>query len=194
MVTAIMIVEIMGRPPEHLKKSLEEHIAKLDPIKGIKIIKKEFSEPKEIKEGEEEKELFTCFSEVEFECESLEQLVNIMFDFMPASIEVVEPSNVTLASDEATSFMNNLTGRLHRYDDIVKIVKNKEIQMQQELNLAQQLLYAHNIIDKKGKILKIPEGVKKKIEEIKEKKDEKDSVKTGNVNKKRIKKEEENKK
>ena len=73
MVTAIMIVEIMGRPPEYLQKSLEEHIAKLDSVKSVKVIKKEFSEPKEIKESEDEnKGLFTCFSEVEFECESLD--------------------------------------------------------------------------------------------------------------------------
>lgn len=159
MVTAIMIVEIMGRPPEHLKSSLEGHIAKLDSVKGVNVIKKDFSEPKEITEeggDKENKGLFTCFSEIEFECESFSQLANIMFDFMPASVEIVDPATVVLTSDEATSFMNNLTGRLHRYDDIVKIVNNREIQMQRQFVVAQKLLYGHGIIDKDGKILKIP--------------------------------------
>lgn len=174
MVTAIMIVEIMGRPPEHLRKSLEEHIGKLDSVKGVEVINKDFSDTKEVEVDEKTPEtrgLFTCFCEVEFSVESLAQLANVMFDFMPASIEVVDPSQITLSPEEATGFMNNLTGRLHRYDDVVKILKNQEIAMNQKFGLAQKLLYEYGIIDKEGKILKIPEGMKKKGENKEEKKE-----------------------
>jgi len=167
MVTAIIVIEMMGRPPEHLKENLEGYVAKLDDVKGVKVINKSFSDPKEL---EERKDLFTAFSEIELECETFKILGDIMFDFMPASVEVVEPAKVTFSCDEATDFMNALIGRLHRYDDVVKAIQNKGAAVIKQFEMAQKLLLENGIIDKEGKILKIPEGAKKKDEG---KKDEK---------------------
>lgn len=165
----MIIIEMMGRPKEHLKTSLEEHIAKLEKIKKTSIIKKEFSEPKLI---DEKKELYTAFSEVEIECEKFMTIVEIIFDFMPASIEIIEPSKLSLNLDEATSFLNNLTGRLHKYDEFAKIMKNKEIQYNQELSLAKRLLFENKIIDEQGKIIKNDKVIEK--EDKTRKKDKKE--------------------
>jgi len=161
-----MIVEIMGRPPEHLSESLKKHIGLLDKVKGVKVVNKTFSDPKI---AAEEKDLYTCFSEIEFECQNLKQLADVMFDFMPSSVEVVDPANVSLAADEATSLLNNLTGRLHRYDEVAQTIQNKEKQMMNQFKMAQQLLLGHGIIDKKGKVLKLTEEMKKAVEEAKKK-------------------------
>jgi hypothetical protein len=156
MVTAIIIIEMMGRPPEHLKENLEGYVGKLDDVNGVNIINKSFSDPKEL---EERKDLYTAFAEVEIECDSFKILGDILFDFMPASVEVVEPSKVAFSCDEATDFMNALVGRLHRYDDVVKAIQNKGAEVMKQLGVAKKLLLENDIIDNEGKILKIPEGM-----------------------------------
>jgi len=170
MVTAIIVIEMMGRPPEHLKENLEKYVDKLDDVKGVKVISKKSSEPKDLKESDN---LYTIFSEVELECDTLKTLGNVMFDFMPASVEVVEPSKVVLTSDEATDFMNALTGRLHRYDDVVKVMQNKGAEVINRFNMAKQLLLEHGIIDKDGKVLKGGEGKVTEKKDLKKKKNSK---------------------
>jgi hypothetical protein len=180
MVTAIMIIEMMGRPKEHLQGALVEHISKLESTKGITMIKKMFSEPRLL---DEKTGLYTIFSEVEFNCSNLLDLMNIIFDFMPASIEVVDPATLNLSSEEATLVMNALTGRLHKYDEVAKIMKNRENQLFQELNLSKKLLFAHKIINKEGKIIKMPQGNEMTNEENKKEDNNKHKDKSNEMKK-----------
>ncbi len=121
-----MIIEVAGRPAEHLKKALEDHVEKLNNLKGVSLISKEFVEPKLI---EDEKQIFTCHSEVEVEVETLFRLTELIFDFMPSSVEVLEPETVKLSAQESTMFLNDLSGRLHKYDEIVKVAQMKNQQL-----------------------------------------------------------------
>ena len=153
----IMIVELLGRPADHARYAIEEHMKQLDSIKHVEVMTKKFSDPKKV---DEKNDLYTCFCEVEFTCENLQQLFEIVFDFMPSSIEILEPSKLSLESFEATSIVNNLSGRLHRYDDAVKILQNREKKMLQEGKVIRKLLLDHNLIDEKGKILQKQEAHK----------------------------------
>jgi len=165
MVTAVMIVEILGRPAEHAREAIEKFMENLDKVKGIEVLKKDFSEPKLV---EKEKDLHTCFCETEFTSENMSQLVDIMFDFMPSSIEILDPPRVSLESSEATSLLNGISGRLHRYDDIVKIVQNREKSMINDIKIARKLLIDNKIIDEQGKILVGSEPAKKEGEKKKD--------------------------
>jgi len=151
MVTTIIIIEMMGRPPEHLKKGLMAHLEKFGAQKNVEVIKQTMSEPRLI---DENNELYTIFSEVEFTCPTLLDVMNVIFDYMPASVEIVDPQTLSLPSDEATEVMNSLAGRLHKYDDVAKIMKNRENKFAQEMNMAKKLLLDHNIINKEGKVIK----------------------------------------
>jgi len=126
-IRAIMIVEIMGRPAEHVKESLENHVGQLKKVKGVEVFSISVSEPKkleDIKEGG-----YTCFAEVEFETWSLSKLIELVFDFMPSSIEILSPENLNLNLSDATGFLNDLSGRLHRYDEVAKIAQIQNQQM-----------------------------------------------------------------
>jgi len=125
-VRAIMIVEIAGSPAQHIKNVLTEHVGKLKNVKDIEVFSIEVMEPKEI---EGKKGFYTTFAEVEFATKNFRRMFDVMFDFMPSSIEIVEPSNVEMSMEEATTLLNNITGRLHRYDDIAKLMKARELQM-----------------------------------------------------------------
>ncbi len=134
-IQAIMIVEIAGRPPEHIRDALQKHLAVLKGYKGVKLISEIYSDPKYIESSDD---MYTCFAELEIQCESLLKLLEVVFDFMPSSIEVVEPAELTLDVSESTSFINTLAGRLHQYDEVAKIAQIRTQQLAQQLQLVQQ--------------------------------------------------------
>src|SRR5680860_1089471 len=108
MVRVIMIVEMAGRPAAHLTESLEKHVGILRQVKDAEVHEIKVSEPREIKLDEKADvkkgdEMFTAFAECDFEIPSFSRLSETMFDFMPSSIEVIEPNNVNLDLSEATN-------------------------------------------------------------------------------------------
>ena len=126
MVRAIMIVEVAGRPPEHLKAALAEHIGVLDKVDDITVHSIKMSEPRAIEKSDG---MFTCFAEADFECDSFARLSETMFDFMPSSVEVIEPGKISMTMSEATDLLNNISGRMHRYDELAKVagIKLKQL-------------------------------------------------------------------
>ncbi len=126
-IRAIIIIEIMGYPIEHVSESLKNHIAGLGKLDGVEIFSESYSKPKKIEEAKAE--LYTCFAEVELETESFSKMIDVIFGFMPSSIEILSPENITFNVSGATDFFNNLTGRLHRYDEVAKIaqIKNRQL-------------------------------------------------------------------
>ena len=134
------IVEILGRPKEHLKTSLEGMLGKLDEEKGVTIIEKKIHEPKEfenkvddsekkdelkekIESGNKlvmENKLFTTFAEVEVELDDLNALMVLSFNYMPSNIEINYPEHFVLKNSDIGGILTNTILRLHRYDEIVK--------------------------------------------------------------------------
>ena len=134
-ITAIMIVEVAGRPAEYVRESIEVHVSRLDQMKNITVVSKKFSEPKRM---EHKEEVYTCFAEIEFSVPTFQEILGLIFDFMPSSIEIVDPGMVEMDSQEATEFVNNLAGRLHRYDEIAKIAQFRVKQLSDELTQLKQ--------------------------------------------------------
>ena len=138
-----MIVEMAGRPAEHLTAAIEKHIGILNDVKDIKVHSIKVSEPTEIKTEErvpEGETMFTTFAEADFECESFARLSETMFDFMPSSVEVIEPTKITMDMGDATNLLNNISGRMHRYDEFAKMAQAKMQQMNAQLEMAQKIL------------------------------------------------------
>ncbi len=183
-----MIVEMVGRPAEHLTAAIEKHIGILNDVKDIEVHSIKVSEPREIdmKVENGEEQMWTVFAEVDFECESFARLSETMFDFMPSSIEVIEPSKLSLGMTEVTDLLNNISGRMHRYDEIAKVIGEKYKHMEAQLQMAKKILVARDaeIVGLKGKSAKkVTKKVsKKKVVKKSGKKDIKKVVKK--VNKK----------
>ena len=137
-----MIVEMAGRPAAHVKDMLGNHVGILEKIKDLEVHSINVSSPKEIVAENVAKgnEMFTCFAEVDFEAESFGRLSEVVFDFMPSSVEVIEPARVSLDTHEASNLLNNIAGRMHRYDEIAKIAGARLQQMGAQLQAAQEAL------------------------------------------------------
>ena len=153
-----MIVEMAGRPAEHLTAALEKHIGVLNSVKDIEVHSIKVSKPTEIETKENnENTMWTVFAEADFECESFSRLSDTMFDFMPSSVEIIEPSKVTLNMSEATGLLNNISGRMHRYDELANLAGGRLQQMTAQLQGAQKVL-----MEKDAEITKLKEKNTKK--------------------------------
>jgi len=120
-IKAMFIFEIMGRPPGHLEKALEEYLKKLGENKGVEITRKEIHKPKPIeKEGAEG--FFTTFAEVEVVVDNLNLIFDITLNMLPAHAEILEPQELRLKNFDLSGVISNLSIKLHKYDEIAKTV------------------------------------------------------------------------
>ncbi len=119
-----MIIEVLGRPEKHLIDTLEDMIKQIGAETGIKITQSKVMEPHSVKD---QKDLFTSFAEVEIESEGIMPLIGITFKYMPSHIEIIEPEKIILKNHEAGDLLSEMTRRLHRYEELVRVM---QIQMQ----------------------------------------------------------------
>lgn len=113
-IKATAIVEILGSPKDHVIKTMDSYIEKMKKEKNIKIL-----EAKKSKVEQKEK-LFSIFADIEMLAKTPSNIVDYCFDYMPSSIELIEPENVKFNSHEFSNFFNDLQARLHQLDMIVK--------------------------------------------------------------------------
>ena len=115
------IIEILGKPKEHVEETLKTYVKALEKDVKFKIISSEFADAEE----QEQDELFSAFAELEIETNELEHLFGFCFDYMPASIDIIEPENLTILSHQLNTIVNDLQGKLHTLDMAVKQLKNE---------------------------------------------------------------------
>ncbi len=108
------IVEMLGAPKEHIEKTLKDYVQKIKENKKIKVLSEEYAEPKEVQK------LYSVFVELELRFKEMDEIINFCFDYMPSSIEIIEPEEVVLRSSDMTDFLNDLQGRLHKVDGMLK--------------------------------------------------------------------------
>ncbi|MBS3083348.1 hypothetical protein J4423_00940 [Candidatus Pacearchaeota archaeon] len=156
--TAKFIIEILGRPAEHLKAALTELVDKLGSEKGVAVLNKEIHEPKKVEKTEN---LWTTFADVEMRFESLPLFFNAIMTYLPAHIEVYEPDSFKLNTFEVNEFANFIVNKLHNYDALAKrMMGERDI-------LISKLEYLRNGGDMK-KVFEVPE-IKKETPKIESK-------------------------
>lgn len=114
---ANLILEVLGRPPEHVIEALNQLITKLGTEKSVKVLSKTIHEPKPV---ENSQNLFTAFAEVTVELDTVNNYFGILFGYMPSHIELIEPEKIELTNFELAGLANVLITRLHGYDAIAK--------------------------------------------------------------------------
>lgn len=119
-ITAMMIIEIMGRPQKHLVETLEKMSNDVSNEKNITLIEKKIAKPTLVKN---QKDLYSSFVELEVETISAMDLFILVFKYSPAHIEIIEPEKVTLTNHNLTEALNEVTRRLHKYDEIARVIQ-----------------------------------------------------------------------
>ena len=112
MIRAKVISEVLGSPQEHVDKTLNLLIDKLKERKELNIGNEKIFQAEKI----ENKQLFSGFIEYEINVENLNQLSGFCFDFMPSSIEILEPDELKTSSVIIGELFNEILARLHQND------------------------------------------------------------------------------
>jgi hypothetical protein len=116
-IKAKFILEILGRPAEHLKTALAELTDKIGAEKGVSFLHKEIHEPKKV---EKTQNLWTAFADIDLSFESLPIMLNTIMTYLPAHIEVYEPEMFKMNAFEMNDFANFVVQKLHNYDALAK--------------------------------------------------------------------------
>ena len=103
------MLEVMGRPPEHLKETLKELITKIGAEKGVEVKSSDIHKPKEL---EEDKGFYTTFADVEVEVDSLREIMAITFRYMPSHLEVIYPEKLDVDNHYFNEVFNEITRSL----------------------------------------------------------------------------------
>lgn len=155
-IKALLIIEIMGRPKEHLMVALNDIIDKIDAEKDVSVTMKKVNEPMEI---ETQKGMYTNYAEIEVEVKNPMVLSGLMFRYMPAHVEVISPENFYMTNVNYTELMTEITRRLHVYDNIARVLQMEKAIMEKKIaelsqSSAQKSKEKFNKKDSKKKIVK----------------------------------------
>ena len=112
------VIEVLGKPKEHVEKAMQEYIGNLKKDERFKIIREDIAELKK-----QENDLWATFTELEMEVKEIKDVVSFCFEYMPSLIEIIEPDKLTLTDKDFSDFFNDLQARLHQVDMIAKQVK-----------------------------------------------------------------------
>ena len=126
-----IIIEVLGKPKEHIEKAIREYVEKIKKDTGFIILNADFA-------GSEEKEdgLWAAFVELDMVVKGLPKLIAFCFDYMPSSVEISKPEELLMQKSTIENLMNDLQARLHTVDMIVKKQKNENEFLKHNLNKA----------------------------------------------------------
>lgn len=159
-VNADLILEVIGKPPEYLTNTLNGLIDQINKEQGIKVKIKDVKEPKKMEEKpkiagsskgklkvEEQGDFYISFAEIEIEAESISNLTLLIFKYMPAHIEIMSPSSLTLTAGGWNEVLNELIRRLHGYDEIARVLQVEKAILENKLR---SILNSSDEVKKKG--------------------------------------------
>ncbi|MFH1212270.1 MAG: hypothetical protein V1659_05085 [Candidatus Woesearchaeota archaeon] len=101
--------ELLGSPKEHVEKVIKGYIEEIRKNKEFIIITKEEYGDTVEKEGG----LWSVFAECEMIIKNLDTITWLCINFMPASIEIIEPTKFNIDARELVNWTNDLLSKLH---------------------------------------------------------------------------------
>ena len=108
------LIEILGKPKEHVETTIRGFIDKIRDDHEYILLSERYAE------CTQHENLWSTYAELEVVAKDITKLISFCFEYMPASLEIIKPDNFTMENHIITGFLNDLQGRLHNVDMIVK--------------------------------------------------------------------------
>jgi hypothetical protein len=105
-----MVIEVVGKPKEHVEEAMRLLLKKLKEEKGVDVLEGKVHKPKE------QGIFFSSFVELELLVKNMAVFTTICFDYMPSSVEITEPVNMKMNVRDIADFINDMLARLHNVD------------------------------------------------------------------------------
>jgi hypothetical protein len=113
---AWMMFEVMAVNEKTTKESLEKLIDRLDKDIRVKMCKKEFGEMKKVEKPLPEIESgYSLTCEVEIISKKFDNLVQIVTEYGPSAIELLEPLKFSIDAGEAQTILNSISQIIHSF-------------------------------------------------------------------------------
>lgn len=122
------IIEIAGFPEEHVKNTMDMVMENLSKEKGVSIIKKEVAPVKSVEK------MWSTFAELELKMENFTELNDFFFNYMPSSVEIIEPVKMNINSNEMDDLINDMLARLHNFTMFLKNLQAENTVLKREIN------------------------------------------------------------
>lgn len=145
-IRALLILEVLGKPPKYLTDTLQNLINQMGGEVGISVKSSNIREPKKMEEKAgvadstnkefkiEQNDFYISFAEIELEAENILNLVAIMFKYMPAHVEIVSPENIPATNIDMNEVLNELIRKLHSYDEVARVLQVEKAILENKLN------------------------------------------------------------
>lgn len=127
---AFITFELAGKPRGHIEQTLRAYIINIKGDNHILSISEEYADAIEHEDG-----IFSAFVEMEALVQNFEALTWLAINFMPASIELLEPADVRLEGRVVTNWYNDLLAKLHEVSNAVREEHAANIHLTEAMNV-----------------------------------------------------------
>lgn len=121
-----VIIEVIGAPKEHIEKALGMILNRVKEEKYLEVIKAVSFEAKQIEK------FWSTFAETEIDFNDMKGVVDFCFNYMPSSIEIIDPTELLMSAKETNDMLNDVLAGLHKYEMVMKNLHAQNILMKRE--------------------------------------------------------------
>jgi len=122
-----IIVQMMGSPVKYILGLLEEIPKKLEKT-GHKAKKLTIAEPEKVGD-----KYYSSFIELETEAKDLTDLFDIIIDYGPSSVEIIEPLELKVSAADLQKAVGTVSAILHEMDKAIKVSAAQNKMLQKEI-------------------------------------------------------------
>lgn len=122
-----VIIEVIGSPKEHVEKALGMILNRVKEEKYLEVVKAASFDAKQVKE------FWSTFAETEIDFNDIKGVIDFCFNYMPSSIEILDPTLLSMKVKEVNDMLNDVLAGLHKYEMVLKNVHAQNILMKREM-------------------------------------------------------------
>lgn len=155
MILARTIIEVLGAPKEYVEEAIQKVVDRVHKIQDAEVVSESTYE------AEEKGKLFVTFSEIEVWFKDIDQILLFLFDFTPSSIEIMQPTTVSLDCHVISGMCNDFLLKMHDLGMKLKDLSAKTTLLQNNAdalvrNLFKLALSEPKSLDEISKVTGIP--------------------------------------
>jgi hypothetical protein len=106
-ILARIIIEVLGAPKEHVEDAIKQVVDRLYETKDLEVVSESTFE------AVEKDKLFTTFSEIEIWFKDVDALIQMMFNFTPSSVEIMQPAQLNTDAHIMSGLCNDFLLKMH---------------------------------------------------------------------------------
>ena len=124
------LIEVAGFPKEHIEQTMNKLMENIKD--NFNVLKYDAFEASQIKE------IWSTFAEVEVYFDTTDKVIGFCIDYLPSSVEILEPENINIHSFKFADILNDLIGKLHQYETVIRNLRANNIVLKRKLGEAEE--------------------------------------------------------